>query len=135
MRERLLWDALGWGIALWLVGYILGLVLFALVPTSVIGWVISPIGVAITLWVLLTRIKARSLRSFATLSVVWTLIAVLFDYLFIVKAFNPSDGYYKPDVYLYYALTFLLPLGIGWWKAASHGRDMDRTALPRSQAL
>src|SRR5690349_1831187 len=135
MRLRLLRDALGWGIALWLVGYILGLVLFALVPTSVIGWVISPIGVAITLWVLLTRIKARTLRSFATLSFVWTMIAVLFDYLFIVKAFNPSDGYYKPDVYLYYALTFLLPLGIGWWKAATHGRDVSRPPLPRSQPL
>ena len=23
--------------------------------------------------------------------------------------FDPADGYYKPDVYLYYALTFLMP--------------------------
>jgi nicotinamide riboside transporter PnuC len=50
------------------------------------------------------------------LAVIWTVIAVLFDYLFIVKAFKPADGYYKPDVYLYYALTFIVPLLIGWWK-------------------
>lgn len=36
---------------------------------------------------------------------VWTLIAVLDDHLFIVRALKPADGYYKPDVYLYYALT------------------------------
>jgi len=36
--------------------------------------------------------------------------------LFIVKAFKPADGYYKLDVYLYYALTFALPLIVGWRK-------------------
>jgi hypothetical protein len=44
------------------------------------------------------------------LAIVWTLIAIVFDYLFIVKALNPADGYYKLDVFLYYALTFILPL-------------------------
>ena len=36
--------------------------------------------------------------------------AIVLDYLLIVKALNPADGYYKLDVYLYYALTFILPL-------------------------
>jgi len=44
------------------------------------------------------------------------LIAVIFDYLFLVKMFKPTDGYYKLDVYLYYILTFLLPLIVGWRK-------------------
>ncbi|HKW00136.1 MAG TPA: hypothetical protein VJN96_09935 [Vicinamibacterales bacterium] len=44
----------------------------------------------------------------------WLLIAVAGDYLFIVKAFKPPDGYYKLDVYLYYALTFAIPLFAGW---------------------
>ena len=30
-------DALGWGLALWVVGYVLGIVLFASVPANVIG--------------------------------------------------------------------------------------------------
>ena len=34
--------------------------------------------------------------------------------LFIVAAFKPADGYYKPDVYLYYALTLAIPLFAGW---------------------
>ena len=112
-------DAVGWGIALWLIGYILGLVLFAVVPATLIGWVIMPIGVAIAVWVLVTRVRAVSMWSYTILSFVWTLIAVAFDYAFIVKAFNPSDGYYKLDVYLYYTLTFLLPLAIGWWKCVA----------------
>jgi hypothetical protein len=30
--------------------------------------------------------------------------------------FHPPDGYYKPDVYLYYVSTFVLPLIVGWRK-------------------
>jgi len=50
------------------------------------------------------------------MAVVWTLIAIVFDYFFIVKAFKPADGYYKLDVYFYYIFTFLMPLIFGWWK-------------------
>jgi hypothetical protein len=117
MNKQLLKDSLGWGFALWLIGYILGIALFPIVPPSFLGWVIMPIGIIITLWVLLTRVKGSSLQYYLTLAVVWTMIAVVFDYLFIVKAFKPADGYYKPDVYLYYALTFILPLLIGWRRA------------------
>lgn len=49
-----------------------------------------------------------------SLRVSWTVIAVLGDYLFIVKALKPADGYYKLDVYLYYALTLFIPFLAGW---------------------
>jgi hypothetical protein len=42
----------------------------------------------------------------------------VFDYFFIVKAFNPPDGYYKLDVYVYYLLTFIIPVAVGWWKTS-----------------
>jgi hypothetical protein len=113
MRTRLVKDSLGWGFLLWLIGYVLGIALFFALPTAVLGWVITPIAVAITLWVLLRRVNGDSLRYYAMVAIVWTGIAVVFDYLFIVKAFNPPDGYYKLDVYLYYALTFALPLIVG----------------------
>jgi hypothetical protein len=125
---QLLKDSLGWGLFLWLVGYVLGIALFALAPVAIIGWIIMPIGAAITLWVLVTRIHAESLGYYAVLSVVWTALAIVFDYVFIVKTFAPADGYYKPDVYLYYALACLLPLGVGiykhmakWRSASPHG--------------
>lgn len=118
MNRQLAIDALGWGFGLWLVGYILGIAFFFFMPTALIGWVITPIGLALMLWVLLARVKSSELRHYAVLAVVWTVIAVVCEYLLIVKAFQPADGYYKPDVYLYYAITFLCPLLAGWWKSA-----------------
>ena len=116
MNKALLKDALGWGVILWLVGYLLGILLFFVVPPALLGWVIMPIGILITLWVLFKKIAKHSMGYFAILAVVWTLIAVLFDYFLLVQLFKPADGYYKLDVYLYYAFTFALPLAVGWWK-------------------
>ena len=116
MNKRLLKDALGWGIILWLIGYGLGIILFAFVPVDIIGWIIMPIGIVITLLVLFKKVRGDSCLYYVWLAVAWVLIAIVFDYLFLVKIFKPADGYYKLDVYLYYALTFALPLFAGWWK-------------------
>ncbi len=116
MNRRFAKELLGWGVALWLVGYVLGIVLIGVVGTSLVGWLILPIGVAITCWVLVSKVRSDGIARYALLGVVWTLIAIVFDYIFIVATFHPADGYYKPDVFVYYALTFALPVLIGWWK-------------------
>lgn len=113
---KTLMQVLGWGIGLWLIGYILGIIFFPILPISMIGWLIMPIGAIITLWVLFKRIKLESFHSYLILAITWTLIAIIFDYFFLVKIFKPSDGYYKLDVYLYYVFTFTLPLIVGWYK-------------------
>lgn len=117
MNKQLLKDALIWGFTLWLIGYILGIILFMVVPPSILGWIIMPIGAAITLWVLFKKIKNTSFQHYLILGAVWTIIAVVFDYFFLVKVFNPADGYYKLDVYIYYVLTFILPLVVGFIKS------------------
>ena len=122
--RQLLKDSFGWGFVLWLIGYVLGIVLFFVLPPSLIGWVIMPVGLVVTLWVLMRRVKVNLLRHFLILAGVWTLIAVALDYVFIVKAFNPADGYYKLDVYLYYVLTFTTPLAVGWWKTSRQTRQV-----------
>ena len=101
---------------LWFIGYALGILFFLLVPHNMIGWIIMPLGTIVTLWVLLKKIKANSFQYYLSLAIIWTFIAILFDYFFLVKVFKPADGYYKLDVYLYYALTFILPLIIRWNK-------------------
>lgn len=73
-----------------------------------------PIGTVITWWVLVNKIKADTFNYYVKLAVVWLVMAMVCDYLFLVKAFKPSDGYYKLDVYLYYFLIFLLPIIVGW---------------------
>ena len=124
MSKQLLNDSLGWGFVLWLIGYILGVFLVFVAPPSLIGWMIMPVGIIITLWILLRRVKANSLQYYAILALAWAAIAVVFDYLFIVKAFSPADGYYKLDVYLYYTLTFITPLVVGGWKTSRPKEEM-----------
>ena len=116
MSKQLLLDTLGWGIGIWLIGYLLGILFFFFVPPALIGWVIMPIGVAVALWILFKKINSKSLKYYLMLSISWVLIAIIFDYFFLVKVFKSADGYYKLDVYLYYALTFILPLKVGWLK-------------------
>lgn len=116
MNKQLVKDVFGWGFALWFIGYVLGILLFAVVPISMVGWIIMPIGIIITLWVLLKKIKSNSWQYYLLLAIFWVLMAIVFDYLFLVKVFKPPDGYYKLDVYLYYLLTFTLPLIFGWRK-------------------
>ena len=116
MTRELFKDTFSWGFLLWLIGYALGILLFTFLPLWLIGWIIMPIGIVIALWILLKKIKSNSLNYFIALAIIWTSIAVICDYFFLVKAFKPADGYYKLDVYLYYALTFILPLLVGWRK-------------------
>lgn len=116
MSKKNLMAFFGWGVVLWLIGYVLGFVLFAFVPTSLIGWIIMPIGVALALWILFKKIELESFKNYFWLGLVWAVIAIIFDYFFLVKLLKPADGYYKPDVYLYYLLTFLLPVLVGFLK-------------------
>ncbi len=121
MNKKIFKDALVWGFVLWLIGYVLGILFFAFVPASILGWVIMPFGIAVTLWVLFKKIHSESLQYYLILAIVWTLLAILLDYFLLVKVFKPADGYYKPDVYLYYILTFIIPLLVGWQKTKIHG--------------
>lgn len=116
LNKKLLKDSLGWGFILWLIGYILGFALFFAVPPFLIGWIIMPIGIIVTFWVLIKKVKVENFRYFFILAIVWTLTALALDYLLIVKALKPADGYYKLAVYLYYGLTFAMPLIAYWWK-------------------
>ena len=112
MIKQVLIETFGWGFILWFFGYILGLVLFMAVPPSLLGWVIMPFGIVATLWVLIKKVRPNSLPYFLLLATIWTMLATILDYFFLVKLLKPADGYYKLDVYLYYLLTFLLPLAV-----------------------
>jgi hypothetical protein len=116
MNKQFFKDAFGWGLLLWLFGYILGIVFFMFIPVPMVGWIITPIATLVTLWVLVRKIKYLSVLYYVVVGLTWTIMAVVLDYFFIVKAFKPQDGYYKVDVYLYYFLTLSLPLIVGFTK-------------------
>lgn len=113
MSKKFMVSALTWGFLLWLFGYILGIILFAAVSPNLLGWVIMPFGIATTLWVLTKKVTFNTKEQAIFLGLSWAIIAIICDYLFLVKVFHPADGYYKLDVYLYYLITLLLPILFG----------------------
>jgi hypothetical protein len=113
MNKQLIKDFLIWGFVLWLVGYVLSFILFFMVPPQTIGWIIAPIGTGVTLLILFKKIKSDDFKYYLKLGIVWLLLAIVLDYLFIIKLLDPV-GYYKPAVYLYYGLTLILPIFV--WK-------------------
>ncbi len=112
MTKQFFKDSFGWGFILWLIGYILGIVFFMTVPNLAFGWIIMPIGTAITIWVLLNKVKPESLKRYILLGFIWMSLAIIFDYIFNVKMFNITN-YYKLDIYVYYIITLALPIIIG----------------------
>jgi hypothetical protein len=105
-----------WGFILWLCGYIAGIVLFFIVPKDVIGWVITPFATLLTIWVLFKKVKRPEMMCYFGTGLIWTIMPIVLDYIFIIKLLNTGNTYYKPDVFLYYFLTFSLPIIVGYWK-------------------
>jgi len=107
-------DALGIGSALWLAGYLSSILLYFFMPKHLIGWVLFMVFAPVTVYVACWRFRGRDrgLRYFLAVAAVWTLIAMVLDYFLIVRLFSATD-YYQIDVCLYYAVTFLIPVGVG----------------------
>jgi hypothetical protein len=107
-------DTAGLGTAFWLMGYLASLVLFFTPYAGIMGWILlavfTPVTIVITWWWFNQR-KSLPLRYYAGVGGAWMLIAIVLDYLFIVLLFNAT--YYDPDVFVYYAVTFLIPLVVG----------------------
>jgi hypothetical protein len=106
-------DTVGLGTLLWLFGYVASLVLFFTPFANSMGWIISAIFTPVTIVMTWLWFGSRDLPLlyFVKVGIVWTLIAIVLDYLFIVRLFQAA--YYEMDVFVYYALTFLIPVGVG----------------------
>jgi hypothetical protein len=106
-------DAVGLGTLLWLFGYVASLILFFTPLVNNMGWIISAIFAPVTIVITWLWFRARGLPLlyFVKVGIVWTVIAIVLDYLFIVQLFQAT--YYETDVFVYYALTFLIPAGVG----------------------
>jgi hypothetical protein len=114
-------DTAGLGMVLWLIGYLASLAIFFSPYEGIMGWILiavfTPVTIVITWWWFRQR-EHLSLQYYMGVGVAWTLIAVVLDYLFIVLLFQAT--YYGPDVFVYYALTFLIPVGVGLCLVRSH---------------
>lgn len=106
-------DTVGLGTGLWLLGYLVSLALFFTPLAPVMGWVITAVFTPVTIAVAWWRFRGRDLplTYYAGVGLAWAVIAIVLDYLFIVRLFRAA--YYGPDIFVYYALTFLIPVGVG----------------------
>ena len=115
--QQILKDTAGPGILFWLAGYVVGIVLFFTPFKESMGWIMlvafTPFTIAVTWWWFRQR-EHLSLQYYAGVGVVWALIAVVLDYLFIVMLFG-STAYYSLHIYLYYALMVFIPVGVGMY--------------------
>lgn len=118
MRSLIVRDGLGWGFLLWLAGYFLGFCFYPFVPPAHIGWYVTPFGIALTCLVLWKWVRVSVVGEAILIGVIWTVVAIICDYFFLVKLLNPADGYYKLDVYLYYLFTLVLPVAAAMLRRA-----------------
>ncbi len=118
-------DTVGLGTGLWLFGYLASLVLFFTPVAGIMGWIITAVFTPVTIAVAWWRFRERDLplKYYAGVGLAWTMIAIVLDYLFIVQFFRAD--YYGPDVFLYYALTFLIPVGVGLYLGRTGGNTVD----------
>jgi hypothetical protein len=108
-------DTAGLGTLFWLIGYLAGIALFFTPFKDSMGWIMlflfTPVTIAVTRWWFGKR-ERLSLQYYAGVGIAWAAIAVVLDYLFIVKLFSSTE-YYTLHIFLYYILMFLIPVGVG----------------------
>jgi hypothetical protein len=120
-------DTAGLGTALWLMGYLASLVLFFSPYAGIMGWILLVIFTPVTLvivWWWFSRRELLPLQYYVKVGVAWVLIAVVLDYLFIVLMFQAA--YYGTDVFLYYTVTFLIPVGVGLYLIRTRKEPVPR---------
>jgi len=116
--EQLLRDTAYAGLLLWLAGYLASMaVYFSPLPYPLWGKVVLLLYIpfAAAFAVYLFRERNQSMRYYAGVGLAWSLIAIVLDYPFIVLRFGAYQ-YYTPDVYFYYAVMFLIPVGVGIYR-------------------
>jgi hypothetical protein len=125
------------GLALWILGFALGMMLFPFVDPKYIGVPILAILFPATLSILYWRFRdgSTTVSSASLIGLTWLFIAAAFDYVFLVLAFD-VQGYYDPDLFVYYALlTLLSPPGVAWFVKRQgkrrHGAASSTGLAPR----
>jgi hypothetical protein len=100
--------------------------LFTAVPASILGWIVSAIMIPATVYVSLKIFRKHRALNPLLVGAVWVLFAVVLDYFLIVVAFDVQD-YYDLDIFIYYALTFLIPAGVGFQVRRSQASELQKT--------
>jgi hypothetical protein len=121
--EQLLRDTVYTGTALWLAGYLASMaVYFSGFNYAIWGKVVLlhyiPCAFIFAFWYFAGRDLTPAYS--AGIGVAWSLIAIALDFPFIVLRFGAYQ-YYTPDVFVYYAAMFLIPVVAGRYRKKTAG--------------
>lgn len=108
-------QALLLGVAVWLLGFALSLVLFTFVPLPVLGWVLLGPLLLVTVGAA-AHVDPPNPREALPVALGWLGLALILDNVFVVRLFG-VQAFYDLDVAVYYAATFAIPLLIGVFNA------------------
>lgn len=96
------------------------------------GWILTAVFTPVSLVVVWGWFRKREylpLQYYAGVGVAWVLIAIVLDYLFIVLLFQAH--YYENDVFVYYTVTFLIPVGVGLFLNRDRNEPVGKTGISR----
>lgn len=119
MSKQRFIETIGWGTALWFLGFAFSMMLFPFIPVKFLG---LPVLAIMAFFIFAAGMKVfkekkATLMYALTVAFSWLLLVIVLDYFVLVKTFN-IENYYDIDLIVYYTVTFILPL-IAWKKYAN----------------
>lgn len=112
MKKYALVDTLIYGLVIWLVGFVLGMVLFPFVEISVMGWILMPVTLIVALLLSLRIRRKRSAGAvsyFIGVGLSWVALSLILDYAILVKGYD-AENFYDVDIIIYYVGVLLIPI-------------------------
>lgn len=108
--------AIGYGIALFAINFVIGSILmFGLKPSGIAYSLLMLIATVIVLWLLAKQYKISDLNTGIQVGLVWLVVDALLEYIVIVQIFNKgvATGFYNWSVLLGYLLVIVVPAAVG----------------------
>lgn len=112
MKKYALVDTLVYGLVIWLVGFVLGMVLFPFVEISVMGWILMPVTLIVALFLSMRIRRKRSAAAVSTfigVGLSWVALSLILDYAILVKGYS-AENFYDVDIIIYYIGVLLIPI-------------------------
>ena len=105
---------LGWGVALWAIGFVLGSI-FRVAGMDLEGiWfkILMLVIMAVVTYIIATRVEMKDLTQALIIGLVWLVVVGVLDYLILVQGFNKGDtsSYYSWSMCTSYGITLLMPM-------------------------